>query len=335
MNIKKIITDRHYQTWPSWHIIYEWENEISKSLNLPLKNSPGINKYIFFLVKNLKRVNKKLFKGRFDSFLNEILVLNAKNSFYFEMHPKGHKQFSNFRKTIPIIVDFFSKSKIEFYKEMYADCPYLLITSLEVLNFLEENHIKTKLIHFPISLPSMYKLLPNQFIEKKYDIVLAGRTNVVLWDYLKRYEKSHPEVEYLYQIEQNGELYYKSNLNGIIGNFHTRQEYINLIKLARISFYSTPGIDGGEKRTNGFNPVTPRFLELLSAGCHIIGRYPKNSETDYYKLETICPSTNSYSDFKNQLNIVLNLDPPIKRNSEYLENHYTSTRIEILKKINE
>lgn len=29
----------------------------------------------------------------------------------------------------------------------------------------------------------------------------------------------HPEIEYLYQEQQNGELYYCSNKHGIIGNF--------------------------------------------------------------------------------------------------------------------
>ncbi len=48
--------------------------------------------------------------------------------------------------------------------------------------------------------------------------------------------------------------------------------YINLLRASKISFYSTPGIDGGEKRTGGFNPVTPRYLELLSAQCQLLGK---------------------------------------------------------------
>jgi hypothetical protein len=331
MKLKRILTDRYFQNWPSWDIVYEWENELSNSLNLPLKNSPRIKNHIIY--RNFKRIDNKLFKGKLDFFLNSILVFKREYSLYFEMVPQNHKRFSNSRKVIPVIVDFWQKSNIEHFKRVYADCPFLLITSLEVLHFLKENHIKNTLIHFPMSLPSIYKLMPNQIFEKKYDIVLAGRINEVLWDYLKQYEILHPEVEYLHQIQHEGELHYVSNKRGIIGNFHTRPEYINLIKSAKVAFYSTPGLDGGEKRTNGFNPVTPRFFELLCAGCHIIARYPKNVETDYYKLETICPSVTSYADFENQLNIALISAPPTKKNAGYLNNHYTASQIEILKNL--
>jgi hypothetical protein len=331
MKINRILTDRDFQNWPSWHIVYEWENELSNALNIPLKNSLQVKSN--FIYKKFKHIDNKFFKGKLDFFLTTHLITRAKFSLYFEMSIQNHKKFSNSRIVIPVIVDFWEKTNIEHFKRIYAECPLLLITSLEVLNFLKENHIKNKLIHFPMSLPSNYKLMPDQIFKKEYDIVLAGRKNLVLWDYLKQYEKLHPEVEYLHQIEYDGELYYESNKRGIIGNFHTRSEYMNLIKLAKVAFYSTPGIDGGENRTNGFNPVTPRFFELLSAGCHIISRYSKNIETDYYKFETICSSVTSYADFENQLNIALISNPPIKKNAEYLNNHYTSSQIEILKNL--
>jgi hypothetical protein len=335
MKLTRILSDRHYQIWPSWHIVYEWENEFSSSLNLPITNSPIKNspKTNNFLYRKFKGIDNRVFKGKLNEFLYEILNYTPEFSLYFEMHPTLYKTFSNNRKTIPVIVDFWGKSNIELFKKIYSKCPFLLITSLEVLNFFKENHIGNKLLHFPMSLPSIYKLEPDMLFEKKYDIVLAGRTNPVLWNYLKQYEIQHPEIEYLHQIQQNGELYYTSNIRGIIGKVHSREDYINLIRSGRISFYATPGIDGGEKRTNGFNPVTPRLFELLSAGCHIIARYPKNVETDFYQLETICPSINSYDEFQNQLKIALNSIQPIKKNSEYLLKHYTSTRVELLKEI--
>lgn len=330
MKLTRILSDRHYNIWPSWHIVYEWENEISSSLNLQLTNSPKTNNFFY---RKFKNIDNRMFNGKLNDLLYEMLNHTPEFSLYFEMLPTLFKNFSNNRKTIPVIVDFFDRSNIELFKKTYNQCPCLLITSLEVLNFLKENHIKNKLIHFPMSLPSIYKLEPDQWFEKKYDIVLAGRTNPVLWNYLKQYETQHPEIEYLQQIQQNGELYYKSNKRGIIGKVHSRQDYINLIRSGRISFYATPGIDGGEKRTNGFNPVTPRLFELLSAGCHIIARYPKNVETDFYQLETICPSINSYDEFEKHLKIALKSIQPIKKNSEYLLKHYTATRIELLKEI--
>jgi hypothetical protein len=329
MKLKRIYTDRLSRNWPSYHIIYEWENELSNTLNLPLVNSPMNN----FFFRKCSQINNKFFMGKFNFPLNKTFNFKNLDYLYFEMNPMSQISLSPSNKTIPVIIDFWEKSKIDLFKKTYSKCSYLLITNLEVLNFLKENEIKNKLIHFPMSLPSLYKLNPNQFFEKKYDIVIVGRINSILWNYLKKYEKQYPEIEYLHQIQQNGQLYYNSNKRGLIGNFHTRMEYVDLIRSSKITFYSTPGIDGGEARTNGFNPVTPRFFELLSAGCHILARYPKTLETNFYNLEKICPSINSYDEFEKQLNNALNSPPPIKKNSEYLEKHYTSTRIELLEKI--
>ena len=50
----------------------------------------------------------------------------------------------------------------------------------------------------------------------------------------------------------------------------SRDGYLDSMKKSRIALYATPGIDGGEKRTNGFSQVTPRFLEMVASGCNII-----------------------------------------------------------------
>jgi len=328
MKLRRIISDRQYKTWPSYHIIYEWEDELSAALRLPVFNNPE-EEPKRFLYKKLKKIDDKIFSGKLIETWNEAVIFK-KGSLYFEMHPRQKKGFSNSKKTTPLILDFWERKNITHFKKIYDSCPVLLVTSLEAINFLKENNVRNELIHFPMSLPSIYKLNSADVFEKKYDIVLAGRANPVLLDYLKQYEKEHPEIEYLQQIQKNGEHYYLSNKRGIVGKFHSREEYISLIKQAKISFYSTPGIDGGEQRTNGFNPVTPRFLELLSAGCHIIARYPKNVETDFFQLETICPSINSYQHFKAAVNTALCCPQPVARNAEYLLSHYTSVRLKLL-----
>ncbi len=331
MIIQQILTDRHYQDWPSWQIIYEWENELSSFLKLPIKNSPPIPKKL--VNKLFGKVDRNLFNGRIGSSLNNLHLKDQGHSLYFEMTPKDYKDFSNNSKTIPVIIDFFNISYIKRLKKQYKHCPYILVTSLEVFHLLRENGFRSNVIHFPMSLPTMYKLKTDQYFEKKYDIVLVGRINVALWNFLKQYEINHPEIEYLYSFVQNGELYYKNNRGAILGKFHSRSEYIRLIRLARVSFYATPGIDGGEIRSNGFNPVTPRFFELLAAGCHVLARYPQSVETEYYNMGSISPSISTYEEFESELNIALNSTPPIKRNSEYLSSHYMSNKIKILEEL--
>ena len=330
MKLKNILSDRHYQNWPSFHIIYEWENEISRALDLPIKDSPIISNNFF--IKTFNRIDNKLFNKKIAEFIEKIIQSKA-ISIYFELYPKQHKWFSNRANVIPITIDFWEKSTVEIFKYMYSDCPYLLITSLEVLNFLQHSGIKNKLIHFPLSLPSIYFLDPNSNIEKSYDIVLAGRTNSVLINYLKQYVASHPDIEYLYQVQEDGEIYYHSNKTNIIKKVHSREDYIKLINAAKVSFYSTAGIDNAIEKKEGFNPVTPRFFELLAAGCHVLARYPENVETTFFELNTICPSITSFTQFEDELEFALKSPPPISRNAQYLSQHYTSTRIDILKKL--
>ncbi|OON67485.1 hypothetical protein B0919_17790 [Hymenobacter sp. CRA2] len=132
----------------------------------------------------------------------------------------------------------------------------------------------------------------------------------------------------------NGEFYYESNKNGIIGKFQSREKYLELLRASRISFYSTPGIDGGEVRTGGFNPVTPRYLELLSAQCRLIGKYPDNEETEFYELKKVCPSVGSYEEFEQVMLRYLNDDKPsFDTHRAILDKHYTSCRATLLKEI--
>lgn len=331
MDLKGVFTDRHYQDWPSWHIVYEWEDELSHALHLPLKNSPEGSKHVLYNM--FKHIDHKVFNGGVGRMIADWGHRDKGCCLYFEMCAKRYKSFSNSRRTIPVIIDFWDKEGIERFKKLYADCPYLLVTSLEVLNFLKTNQVRNNLIHFPMTLPSMYRLNPAQSFDKKIDIILAGRKNPVLWNFLKQYEAAHPDIEYLHQIRKDGELYYESNKKGIVGKFHTRREYMNLLKTAKVAFYATPGMDGGERRTGGFNPVTPRLFELLSGGCHIIARYPKTVETDYYRLDEICPSITTYPAFESQLSNALKSSPPTEANAAYLKDFYTSINVELLKKM--
>ena len=90
--------------------------------------------------------------------------------------------------------------------------------------------------------------------------------------------------------------------------------------------YSTPGIDGGETRTNGFNQITPRFLELIACGCHVIARYPSNPDTDYYEINKFCPNIEDYLQFEKRLDYCLETEVNLDNYRHYLLKHYTSVR---------
>lgn len=325
--INYIYTNRHFQSWPSWQIVYEWEDILAERLDIPVKESP-CNKN--FGYKILNKISKSITEFDYSGIIQN-LKFTDKYFLCFEMSPKKQFSFSNHRNSVPIIIDFWKNYDIKTFIKYYKKCSTVFISSLEVLNYLKINKCTLNLKYFPLSLPDIYKLEPEKVFEKQYDVVIPGRANIVLWEYLKLFEKKYPEIKYAYQKNQNGKLYYVNNNNETIGNFQSRESYFKLLKLAKVCFYSTPGIDGGEKRTGGFNPITPRFLESLAAGCHVIARYVENEDSEFYQLHNICSPVNSYKEFEKQLiEAIYETESPVKRNASYLKNHYTSSRISYL-----
>lgn len=327
MKIEKIYSDRHFNTWPSWQIVYEWEDEISEKLKVPLAKSPYNARRSF--KGFLQRYARKLLNRDLTS--NSAKGKDAEKFLYFEMRPRDYHSFSNTNPSIPIIIDFWKRDQVEEFKNYYKDCSHLLITSLEVLTFLKKNNFPGKLVHFPMSLPDKYKITSSQKFDKKFDVILAGRTNPVLLKYFEKYKEKNPHVEFVYREEKNGEFSYFSNKRGLLGDFESRQAYNHLLSMAKVALYSTPGMDDNKGRTGGFNPVTPRLFEILAAGCEVIMRYPENEETKFFELATLAAPALSYEQFEQQMHDALHSPAPIKRNALYLQQHYTSKRLEIIK----
>lgn len=126
-------------------------------------------------------------------------------------------------------------------------------------------------------------------------------------------------------------MYYTSK-GECLGDINTREKYMGLMRKSRCALYSTPGVDEG-KRTNGFNQITPRFLEFVSAGCHVISRYANNSDADFYEMEKFSMRADTYEDFERALDYARTTDVDMNAYSAYLEKHYTSVRVKQLQDI--
>ncbi len=339
MQISKILSCRSFQDWPSYDLVFEWEDDLANELSVPIENINSVVKVLWYRRVLYNRYSRKLFglfsSNSFDDFCAKIFPQNDFN-LCFELSASSGPSVSTSRTSIPVIIDFWKHTDLNNFYEVYKNCKLVLVSSLEVVNFLKIKGCPLPLLHFPLSISDRYKLDPALLHAKQYDILLAGRTNEVLLTYLQEYSVKYPEIEFLRQENIDGELHYVSNKKGVIGKFHTRKEYMDLLRASRIGFYSTPGIDGGEERTGGFNPVTPRFLELLSAQCLVLGRYPDNEETAFYELDKVCPNITTYADFECVINDYLNhAVVPIDEYQNILQKHYTSCRakqlIEIIK----
>ncbi|MDR0799422.1 MAG: glycosyltransferase family 1 protein [Dysgonamonadaceae bacterium] len=329
MKLKGIITNRYLSSWPSFDLVYEWEDCISKSLSIPLIPKSGNKDRIRNLVTKYRLTKPyQWIKKHFFSSQNYYL--------YYILGVANHSQAPLFtrKKVIPVIIDFFvSQEYLPRFYENYKEYELVLIADLDAYRFLQANHPPFRIAHFPLSLSDKYCLTPETHFEKRYPLLLAGRDNPVLNDFLSAYVAKHPDFEYVYRKYEDGRFNYYSNQTGLIGEFATREEFMNLIRASRCAFYATPGIDGDEGRTEGFSPLTPRFLEFLAAQCRVVARYVDNAEAAFYELLSITPNIADYQQFEKILTEYLQPKTDFSDYMLYLSKHYTSERIERLKHI--
>ena len=315
MKLQTIITTRHYNTWPSWDLVYEWEDVLKSKLQLDFYYDSKLmnNRYI----KKIPVFNK--------------LFQTDKPSFMYEMSVGRPNNRNNKKNIVPCIIDFFlTKEQLPSFYKRYDKHKIVLVSSKEVYDFLKSVDCPINIGHLPLSISDIYKIRQETVFDKKYDLVIMGRTNPVLLDFLKKYSKSNPHFRYVYRVLKDGVFNYYTSDGETLGDICTREKYIQLMRSAKVGFYGTPGIDGGETRTNGFNQVTPRFLELVASQCHIISRYHQNSDTDYYEFPRFGKSVETYEEFCSIMDVCLSKPVDRKFYSEYLQRHYTSMRAEQL-----
>lgn len=315
MKVTSIITTRHFNTWPSWHLVYEWEDILYKQCNIKLEYEKKIIPYLNKFIRRLP--------------LNPFGIIFNKSGLRLEFHmiAKTRQEATNRRNIIPVIIDFYlSENQLSHFYRAYSRNRLILISSAEAFAFLKSHNCPLNIVHFPLSVPDKYKIDPNKKFNKKWDLVLAGRQNPVLEKWLNSYVSDHPNLRYVTRELVDGEFKYYSNNGTYLGEFGKRESYIELIGESKIGLYATPGIDGGEARTNGFNQVTPRFLELLVSGCHVISRYNQNEDTQFFNLNDLSYNVDSYDMFKKEMDRLLYKEIPYEKYIQYLEKHYTSNR---------
>lgn len=266
---------------------------------------------------------------------------------YFKMRGfTEHDEWTNTKDIIPAIIDFYPKKEhIPIMENKYKRNPLVLISSKEVYDFFVDNNVKLPIAHWALSISDIYKITPDTRFEKKYDLVMMGRQNPMLLSFMEQYAKSHPDFIYVYRKiikKENGsrDFFYYTSTGENLGAINSRDQYMDLMRHSRTGLYATPGIDDDERgnQTNDFHQVTPRFLEYVASGCHILARYIENSDTEFYELNKFSPCIETYEQFEQQMDFARSDEVDMKAYSDYLQNHYTSKRAEqlinILKNIN-
>jgi hypothetical protein len=323
MKIRGILSDRNFRPDRSWQLIFEWENIFSKKNNLKIYPTKQI---ILEIILKLQ----KLSLGNLIRFLDS--KRPVKNYYlYYVMTASDKLHLSNFKNIIPIIVDFWLKEEeLPKFFNAYKNCRLMLISSLEVYDFLLEKKCPINIKHFPLSIPDTYVGEVDLKSNRKYDFILAGRVNPDFKNFVEKYAQEYPNKEYLYQKTEDKIPYYYSNKTGKIkGDYLNRENFKKLLSNTTYAFYTTPGLDPSKENSNGYNQITPRFLELISAGCIVLGLYSENSDSKFYEIDEYCQKIKTYDDFKIQISKYKNskiLEKTKLKYSKYLCKHKTSQR---------
>lgn len=324
MRIKKLITKRRADLLSYWDVVLEWEDELSRELGCELYNEcPWVGKPFF--EKFISRFPRLYF-----------LVQTTRPTFVFEMSDWRFSGINNFSNVVPCIIDAYpNRFPVEIMRYQYRRNKIVFFTSRQVYDYYVSKKLNFKVFHLAVSISSKYAVSPTTVFDKKYDAAIVGRPNPVLYRYLMTYAESHPDFTYVFHDgpKENHKFYYKTNKGDCLGELDTREKYMGLMRQVRVGLYSTSGMDGDKFLddnesidTAQYHQVTPRFLEMIACGCHIMARYESNSDTIFFEMEMFCKSIESYNDFECRMDRYLSMSPNMERYSQYLRKHYTSQR---------
>ncbi len=302
-------------------IIYEWEDVIANELNIPVVQYPSLYKIIDRL-------------GIHTSFIGPL-----KDTFRFVINGRDYDEPMNNKHIIPCIIDFFEKENQlqEFYSK-HSRNKIVLLSSPFDYEYLKSNNCPLNIGLFAYSLSDKYTMSEKK-ITKKYDIVLTGRQDPLLYSFFKEYIKKHPDVTYVKRGQElendtNKTKEYYVNGKECLGSVESRDNFMNLQAQGRATLYGVQGyLDGF---TKGFYHMTPHFLEIIACGSHVLAHYPIGKDgvdAKYYEFEKFSPSIETYEEFEAAMDKALNTEIDSNMYSSYLKKHYTSTRVAELKEL--
>lgn len=317
--ITQIDSIRNFEQYPSYLILYELEDDIANAKNIP----------IHLLSKWRYAFGKLLFKS-----VSNILIKRATPpGFIFSvmMTPDYHRLYLNKTNVIPYIIDYWKRYDALFEKQ-FAHFPVVYISGQEVYEYLKAKRTKVKIKHLPLSISDRHMPLFGEQVNKDIDIINVGRKNKVMDEYIQQYLLKYPDNNYVHREMENGENIYYSSIHGRLGTLTTRDDLLKILSRSKIAIVTSPGLDGGEQRTGGFNPVTPRVFEAAIGKCYMIGKYEKNSEYYGFGLDKLVEIPDSYTEFETIAQD--KLKTPFNRTDDYttfLKANLNSVRIAQIK----
>lgn len=310
------ISERLHQHWPSYFVVYEWEDVFAQN-GIKIKCQSRLSAFI-------NKVMNKVFKGKLNNGKVKYFRYNKKQvDFVWVMNAASYKKFAK-KGYVPIFLDF-AVNMVDEICQATKYLPFYFVTCLDIYNILKSKGSEN-VYYIPLSISDKY--FTESVPEKSVDVIQFGRKNSILHEYMMRYCNDHPQVEYVYQ-SGDGSLTYESTTRGNIGRFDKRKDYFDLMASCRVSLVSSPGKDSS-RDFGGIDFITPRFYESAINYCYMLGRYTENEESKLIGIDKVCPHIESYDEFEKNMDMYLK-DKDFSKTYEYKEfikNNVTSKRLE-------
>lgn len=316
ISLRGILSHRRIKRRVSWNLVWEWEDELSETLGIPL-HTPG------------------LLGGAMHRLASGMGIASRQNEdLEFIMIASGSPQAYKHHAPIVWVIDYFLNpdSETHAFIEATSHLKSVLISSREAYDtVIGAGGDSKRYIHVPLSVPSCYKTAPTiETSAKDIDLLLVGRASDKLEKWAQRYVADRPGIRAAIRLPRhNGHYRVVTHEGRSLGTVDTRSEYMALLRRSRLMLYSTPGLEDG-KYTGGYSQVTPRLLEGVTSGCAPLMRYADNSDTRWYGLENLGPSLESYEQFAAEADSLLAMSPRIldEKLAQWVAPHYTSQVIE-------
>ena len=328
--LTKIASRRNFLSASCYDIVYRWEDELARTLGIDVVDDERLANAA------LNRMGHSRF-WRMASLLFPKManrLSSTSGALAFELDVWRDPGF-NRPDVIPCIIDFQERSWLHLlcFALSFRKCKVVLVSSKEACEFLKRRGIPLPIRHWALSIPDGLVSADRLRSRKRYDLAMMGRVNPVLSGYVSRYAREHPDFVYVSKVVRDGHVAYESSRGELVGFADAYDDYLRIMEMAKIGVYCTPGMDGSRSDARGFNQVTPRFLEYLSSGCHVVARYADNADVAYYELPSVCPNVESYDQFEREVDQMRRTPVDVERRLKYLARHVTSVRAEELREI--
>lgn len=301
--LKAVISERASSDWPSWLMVFEWEDVFSQQLSLEVV---AVGSWVYA---------RKDALGDTGYYLCFLQLAKELELFEEESH------------VIPIVMDVW-KQDLDGFIRNAVKFRQIFLTSFEMYRILLARGCPN-IVYLPYSIPDCY--VQQSVPEKDIDLIQYGRTNPVLDHFVAQFLRRFPQVNYVTTQVHNGKIHFHSSLHGLQEVSDTRKKFMEYVGRSKISLVSTAGMDGS-RDTGGVNSVSPRFFESAAGFCRIVGRFPRNDEFEVLGFNAISDRVDSYQEFENL--ILEYLRKPFDREEEYrnlLVQHTTSNRSHIIR----